>query len=299
MIALEVIEPDPRDQVCRMCGARRGKDEPDDAWVADRHVEYRQHEVRRRARPDGTEYGETREKPWHRRHVACVPDATSVVLAVTGVALPEEAARNVLRKHGRSLVAQDREAAQRAPWGHLTRGERETVVALAKKAAAPIGPVADPRGRCAVCGVGSSSSWSRSPLAWSDRSPAPLCAECREVARGTTDVDLLRVRAVADLAGVRPTPSVTAHRCFGYRFATEVATADEVHVADAGRWEYRATTLGRIRNAVRTALPELIVNPVERAAGVELLQRRRARAATEEARRQAETAIGAGDGDWS
>lgn len=300
-IAGIVVPPPIERQQCYLCGARRRRDEVDEAWVADRQVTYQQSEMRRMAGPDGEERWEVDERPWSRRHVACEPTASGIVAAVTGVRLADELAQRVLREHGVNLLARERQASSRAPWSHLTRREVEAVTALAAAAAAPQEPFTHPSGRCGMCGCSRSLSWasSRASLPWPDGTQAALCATCTAIADHARDPDLLRTRALADLAGARPSPMLKAHQHYGYRHACEAVPAEQRHDEDADRWTYRPAALQRIRAAVASALPELLLDPEARERGIELLQKRRALQAAEEAGRHAGTTLGAGDDDWA
>lgn len=297
MTTLEVVELPVEAQSCRLCGARRKRGERDDEWVMDSQREYGRHELRLVGR-GLDERWQASERPWSRRHVSCGPQAWHLVLAITGVELDEPEALAVLRQHGRSVTAADRHEVVGRPWAFLTGREVRELTALAESAAAPPEPETDPTGRCGLCGRSRSASWLHGALSWHDGTPAPLCEVCAELAPMDRDHDLLKVRAVGLLAAARPVPSMRAHDYYGMRMAAEVLQGDERHADGAGAWDYRPAALARVREAVALSLPEYLLDPAARAAGVEALLARRARAAAQAARQEAAARPG-GDVDWS
>lgn len=301
----EFVPPPVAQQVCRACGLRRRPTEPDGDWVVDQFPD----DYRREEGHDAGWRGEARlfrfpERPWCRRHAACANSAQDVLEVLTGKRLGDVDARTVFNRHGRAMLAGDRNHPNRTPWAHVDRAERQRLAELADELVHVDDPKPHLSGRCGCCGVSAARTWTVGPsgLTWSDDGGrVMLCGDCdRLVPRAGEDRTAgLRLAAIADMVGARPSRMLTAHGHFGFKFLAELELkADERHRLECERWQYRPAALERIRAAVKANLPELLLDDAARAQGIRSLEARHVKAEADRRAREDESNPGPASDGW-
>ncbi|WP_375388395.1 hypothetical protein [uncultured Amnibacterium sp.] len=229
---------------------------------------YQPGEVRRLRGPDGLPSFEADERPWSRRHVACQPVRGWLVEQVGGFSvdgLTEADVQALAAASGVPLTAEAADYRGRTPFGWVTTAHRTALAAEVDRILAARRPKRCRAGRCALCGCGRSTRWTRlRGWAWADGSRSATCEACTGLLRGVDPFDQTQVRlvALAAMAGMRWSRMLTS-TAGRMRLFVEVGTADDRH-AEARPWVFSREALDVLRDEAHVSNPGLVVDPIRR-----------------------------------
>jgi hypothetical protein len=255
--------------ICWVCGTRvaagRGTRLPKSFGVTGSRQEFHNLVI---AGPESGMATPSNVDGWRRAHDGCKADVMAIVTRVLGARMPSGATP---RQVGKALAevplalsaARAQRGAQRWPFDWITPEEREALAEAIKRAIRADAPRRCKDGACGACGRSRSIHWRKSPLRWSDGTPAPLCQECRSAADGWS---LLPIASVADIR-------MAAERLHtGIAFANQepmgmrlyADLADGEHRGHREPWAY-SPALAEFRELAWRAHPTLIPDPDIRA----------------------------------
>lgn len=243
---------------CRICGAwvRPGEGTSLPASGALPRSSYSAHPVR----------FDHREQ-WLRQHDRCKANLGAVVAKLVGEKEPLSKAvlvRTLEHADVEPVTAfqRDLEEPARVPFGFVSPADRRALKQALVTVRAEMGSESDgtPRrcndGACGLCGRSLSTRWWKSPVTWSDGSPAPFCDTCTtawERAQSPKGIEELREVAEAIMSGIPRQLGDTHH---GMRFFAETARDDHAGLPEP--WRYSFDALTEVRRRAWRARPHLI-----------------------------------------